>query len=486
MICSVALSYANGEKFGLKSNILYDAFLSPNLGVELAVSPRWSIDLSGNFNDWKSGDRRQWKHWLVQPEARWWRNRPFHGSFLAAHLLGGEYNVIFKGNRYQGKAGGGGIGYGWSWAFSRNWSLEGEIAVGYVRYSYDKYPCTQCGGILKSGDRNWFGPTKAAVNIVYRINPKEKPVPVIVPDTVQPVEPPKPQRRNLADYRFLLVKAPVTGIRSYAAEGSAELRFPVNSTVIVPDLGLNRSELDKILATVDSIGSGDGIQITHLQLQGVASPEGPYDNNVRLSHGRVEALRDYLASVHEFDFPADSIEIDCIPEDWEGFRKLLLETQLPHKDQILALIDSDMQPDAKEKKLRREYPGDFRVILQDLFPRLRRSNYRVNYVRRYEVEEISALREVNDLIRQDKVDEAAGLLRTVPQSPESDYTHGVVAAMRGNYADALRWLEKAREEGVAEAIDAINIVKRLQRQQPETPVSPAGEDPVITFPVRNR
>ena len=61
-----------GQKFAVKSNLLYDATATINLGVEMGLSKKWTLDLSGNYNGWKFGDDMRWKHWMVQPEARYW------------------------------------------------------------------------------------------------------------------------------------------------------------------------------------------------------------------------------------------------------------------------------------------------------------------------------------------------------------------------------------------------------------------------------
>ena len=71
-----------GQKFAVKSNLLYDATATINLGVEVGLSKKWSLDLSGNYNGWMLGDEARFKHWLVQPEARYWLCEKFNGHFF--------------------------------------------------------------------------------------------------------------------------------------------------------------------------------------------------------------------------------------------------------------------------------------------------------------------------------------------------------------------------------------------------------------------
>lgn len=181
--CLSAFLCANAKvPVSVKSNLLYDALLSPNIGVEVGFAPKWSADLSFNINDWNVNGHL-WKHWFVQPEARFWLCESFGGHFLAAHLIAGEYNFgnldnsfrlpgsDFSGlsdKRYQGWGAGAGIGYGYTWMLSSHWSMEAEIAVGWIYSRYDVYPCRNCGTKLES-DRihNYVGPTKAAINLIY-------------------------------------------------------------------------------------------------------------------------------------------------------------------------------------------------------------------------------------------------------------------------------------------------------------------------------
>ena len=181
LFCVMAtISYAE-SKVDLKTNLLPDAALSPNLGVEFKLAKKWSLDLTGQLNLWPI-DGHKWKHWLVQPEARYWFCEPFVKSFLGIHAIGGQFNVgnishavqflntnfrPLRDNRYEGWAVGGGIAYGYALPLAKHWNMEFEIGVGYVYVHYKKFTCADCSRELGEGHHNYFGPTKAAVNLVY-------------------------------------------------------------------------------------------------------------------------------------------------------------------------------------------------------------------------------------------------------------------------------------------------------------------------------
>ncbi len=187
LLASIAMAMcsltAYSQSVGVKTNLVSDATLSPNLGVEIGLAPKWTFDLSGQFNLWKLSHDRQWRHWALQPEGRYWFCDRFMGHFVGAHLLGGEYNIggidfdfsmlgtdfsKLKDTRYQGWFVGAGVAYGYDWALNQNWNLEAEIGLGWTYTRFDRYRCTGCGKKIESNKpHNYFGPTKIALNIVY-------------------------------------------------------------------------------------------------------------------------------------------------------------------------------------------------------------------------------------------------------------------------------------------------------------------------------
>lgn len=170
-------------QFALKTNIVDDALLNVNLGAELRTAPQWSFDLSGSLNAWTLNNGKRWRHWWVMPEARYWFCRTFGGHFVAAHLVGGNYNIgmldtdfsflgtdfgKLKDYRYQGWGVGAGIGYGYRWVLGRHWDIEAEFGFGWVYTRSDIFECVDCGRKVENNRvHNYVGPTKVAVNLVY-------------------------------------------------------------------------------------------------------------------------------------------------------------------------------------------------------------------------------------------------------------------------------------------------------------------------------
>ena len=174
---------AKAQDVAVKTNLLYDATATVNAGVEFGLAPKWTLDLSGTFNAWEISEGKKWKHWMAQPEARYWFCDRFSRHFLGIHAHGGQYNIggvnadfsIFgtdfsklKDSRYQGWFVGGGIAYGYALILGKHWNMEFEIGIGYSYTRYDLFECAGCGKKVGSDlEHHYYGPTKGAINLVY-------------------------------------------------------------------------------------------------------------------------------------------------------------------------------------------------------------------------------------------------------------------------------------------------------------------------------
>lgn len=189
VVIALAGAFGVQAQFALKSNLLYDATTTPNIGAELGIADRQTVNLVYGFNPWsfsRHGEKSMVKHWVIQPEWRWWLCTRFSGHFIGVHAMAGEFNAanaslpvpgfFFSGDnlrklvrdeRAQGTFAGVGATYGYQYALSRHWNLEAEIGIGYNHVWYDHYACGECGGKLGSGNTNYFGVTKLGLSIMY-------------------------------------------------------------------------------------------------------------------------------------------------------------------------------------------------------------------------------------------------------------------------------------------------------------------------------
>lgn len=296
---------------------------------------------------------------------------------------------------------------------------------------------------------------------------------------------------------LVYVRPAAEAVKSRSFEGSAYIDFPVNKTAIYPDYRRNAVELGRIRATIDSVRGDRDMTITQVWLKGYASPESPYAHNRDLAIGRTAALKNYINQLYHFD--DDVVAIDYEAEDWAGLRRYVEQSNINHKQEILAIIDSRREPDNKEWKLKSTYPEEYRFLLQECYPSLRRTDYRIAYtvrgysdvdeierilntrpqnlslnelylvaqkyepgtdeftnvfetaVRMYPDDETANLNAANAAMRRGDNAAAARYLAKAGDSPDAVYARGALAVREGDFATARRYLEEAKALGVVQA-----------------------------------
>ncbi|MCM1109506.1 MAG: DUF3868 domain-containing protein [Clostridium sp.] len=175
---------------------------------------------------------------------------------------------------------------------------------------------------------------------------------------------------------YLYVQPPIVE-KEDSAERTAHIIFIVNKTDINYKRQQNIDELDRIRRTIDSLKNDRDYTITSLTVKGYASPESPYDHNRYLAEGRTETLKRYIMQQHHF--PSGLITTEAEPEDWAGLQKYVETSSLQNREEIMALIRMNIDPDKKELLIKRTFPQDYRFLLTNVYPDLRRSEYKVRY-----------------------------------------------------------------------------------------------------------
>ena len=164
------------DRWAIKSNALYLAAGVTNIGGEYAFHPHWSVDLPLVYSPYTIARRYRMRFLYIQPEARYWLDRPMKGHFFGVHLHAGVFNVSLDDkNRYQSEKGfhGAGISYGYAMPLSRRWSMEFTVGVGYAFTKYCTYYNVP-NGIRYEKDipYHYWGLTKLGLNFVYRFGDK--------------------------------------------------------------------------------------------------------------------------------------------------------------------------------------------------------------------------------------------------------------------------------------------------------------------------
>ncbi len=156
----------------LKTNMLYDAALLPNLELEWLIKDVWSVAISGNLAQWGNYDHeKSYRLALIDVEARRWiRPRaPWHGFYVGVLAGGGWYDLENGSPGHYGDGFMTGLTVGFMWPIGKRLSLEAELGGGYM-YIHDKEytPFEGHHVYQRTKDINYFGPIKLKFSIAWR------------------------------------------------------------------------------------------------------------------------------------------------------------------------------------------------------------------------------------------------------------------------------------------------------------------------------
>lgn len=148
--------------------------------------------------------------------------------------------------------------------------------------------------------------------------------------------------------------------------------FPENESEISLKYEQNRPNLMQI----DSVLSK--ITINSIQITGSASPQGLYIANEELSKDRALSLAAYLKAHYNISTKLDKIE--WIGENWDSLLKLIEQSDMPGKQQVIDIIKNTGLFSGRESELMKLNSGKpYKYIQENFFPQLRYASYAINF-----------------------------------------------------------------------------------------------------------
>lgn len=165
--------------WALKTNLIYDAALLPNLAVEFSMGKSWSIEAQGQWSWWNTDNSKHYFHRIQMGgvEVRKWfgkaNHTPLRGHFIGLYGMGGTYDLKFGTTGYlSNNSYSAGISYGYSTPIGRRLNLEFGLGIGYFGGTYHKYKYLEefdCYHWFETKELNYLGLTKASISLVWLV-----------------------------------------------------------------------------------------------------------------------------------------------------------------------------------------------------------------------------------------------------------------------------------------------------------------------------
>lgn len=159
----------------LRTNLLMDLAMIPNVGLELHLGKRWSMGASWAYSWWdKDANNFYWRVYGGELNFRKYFGKKIKDVNLSGHHIGVyghaftyDFEVSPKGQLSKLNFGVG-LDYGYSVPLTRRLNLDFSVGFGYLTGEYKLYEFdTDCYVWQETRQRHWIGPTKAEIALVW-------------------------------------------------------------------------------------------------------------------------------------------------------------------------------------------------------------------------------------------------------------------------------------------------------------------------------
>lgn len=190
LIPAVTVAPAGSAIFALKTNLLYDALLVPNIGLEAYLGKGFSLSANGHYAWWNTKSWF-WRTYGGEVAVRKYFGKAARDNRLTGHHLGVFGSVILYDFLAFGKKGymsghpgenlidrptyTAGLEYGYSLPIGRRLNLDFVLGVGYQTGQFNEYKyINNCYVWQSFKQQRYFGPTKAEITLTWLLGAREK------------------------------------------------------------------------------------------------------------------------------------------------------------------------------------------------------------------------------------------------------------------------------------------------------------------------
>lgn len=258
-----------------------------------------------------------------------------------------------------------------------------------------------------------------------------------------------------------------------------ELYYLINSSTFNPRFTVRSAGINNQtqLKKMSNLTKDPDYLITGISIKGMASPDGELKRNTKLSEQRTKATFKHLTKelkklgfkeVNDSAFALNS----TMTEDWEGWKALVEASTLPDKNEILAIMNSGMGEEEKEKEIKTKHAKSYNQMKTTMLPLLRRAT--VSFDRQQPLKTNEELLTYKNKLNELEVVELLQLARVIAEPSEKIAVYeevvrrdandwrgpnniGYVHLKGGDYATALPFLEKANTLSPGNAVVLNNL-----------------------------
>lgn len=309
------------------------------------------------------------------------------------------------------------------------------------------------------------------------------------------------------EYQFTYLVPKAEEIKQRSETYSAHLNYPVGKWNLLTDFQNNAAELSKVGSIIRELKNDADLTISDFTITGYASPEGSRESNLLLSRRRAESFVKHIETTYGYN--TQQFSVQWMGEDWDGLQQAVAASPLANKDEIMQIIHSVTDVDARDAHIWALDDGiTYNRLLNEFYPPLRRNDYTIAFISRpFDVKEAAKViktrpkllslnemfhvantfpaesqefREVFEIaartfpestaaninvaiteLRDNKGDAALARLEKSKDTPEAWNLIGVAYAQKGMHQQAAEYFKKAIARGDKEATHNMQQLTKL-------------------------
>ena len=168
-------------------------------------------------------------------------------------------------------------------------------------------------------------------------------------------------------------------VRVINEEKTATIMYLINQYNIRPQ-ELTKDEIKQLKKYIEATQKNPRKDIKGVNISSYASPDGPEDLNDKLSKNRGTSANNFIKEQFKKLEKAKRqgfFDVKATAEDWEGFQKLMQESDLADKDLVLRVLSMYSDPVQREKEIK-NISKVYVQIADKILPKLRRAKIKVS------------------------------------------------------------------------------------------------------------
>ncbi|MBE9467558.1 MAG: hypothetical protein IMY72_04435 [Bacteroidetes bacterium] len=186
---------------------------------------------------------------------------------------------------------------------------------------------------------------------------------------------------NLLEKDPKSIKADDKFVRVTTQSKGADIHFIINKANI-RNSEIKAEDMTALKNYVKEASEKSNYEFKGIDLLAYASPDGAIDLNTKLAAKRLKNTKKYFGkqlkrNKIEAAKEGDFFQATSTPEDWDGFQKLMQNSEIQDKDLILRVLSMYSDPDVREKEIK-NISAAYTIIADKIMPQLRRSQLKVN------------------------------------------------------------------------------------------------------------